>query len=114
MPSEVEEVLKRLYDKTWELLEEHQDAVLAVAAALEEHKTISGDEIETAIGLPAGHLAHGHESWTSIDPQRARLAASARAAEKGVSGDPLPNGEHPHPVEVSELQDVADPDDESH
>ena len=112
-------MLKRLYDKTWELLDEHQDAVLAVAAALEEHKTISGEEIETAIGLPAGHLAHGHESWISADPQRARLAASARLEAEQTDGDvegngeSRPNGEGPRSVEVvSELKDVADPDDE--
>ncbi len=119
MPAEVEEVLRRLYDKTWELLEEHQDAVLAVAAALEENKTISGDDIEAAIGLPAGHLAHGHESWTSIDPQRAQIAASARlSAEEGAEAHG--NGEAhgsgggaPLGVDVvSELQDVAEPDDD--
>jgi len=118
MPAEVEEVLKRLYDETWELLEAHQDAVLAVAAALEDHKTISGEEIAAAIGLPAGHLARGHETWTTADPKRAQIAAAtARGeAESGGNGEVAPPGDSTRepPVTVDVAVDASvDPDDET-
>src|SRR5690606_21504794 len=44
--------LEDLYDRTWELLDEHRDKVLALAAVLEERKTISGDDVTEIMGTP--------------------------------------------------------------
>ncbi len=88
MPEDVERLLQRLYEKTVDVLEQHRDMVLAVAAALEEKKTISGSEIEEIIGSPPGSLAEHHSAgWTKAVPKRARLSLGAMAQEGPGDGD---------------------------
>ena len=88
MPSEVESVLQRLYDRTEVLLGEYGDAVLAVAAALEEKKTISGDDIAEILGTAPGVLADDHgEGWTAIDPKRAQIAVGNLATDSNVQAN---------------------------
>jgi hypothetical protein len=84
------------------LLEEHRGQVLAVAAALEEKKTISGAEIAEIMGSDPGSLTRDRdESWTIADPNRAQIAVGntgmpgAAAAEqpaimeeRDAGGDP--------------------------
>jgi ATP-dependent Zn protease len=51
---EINTKLSELYDKTWNLLDEHREEVLRIAAVLEEKKTISGDEVASIMGSPPG------------------------------------------------------------
>lgn len=120
MPTDVEELLQRMYDKTVEVLEQNKDLVLKVAAALEEKKTISGSEIEEIIGTPPGSLAEHHSpGWTSAHPPSAQLSLGAapstgEGAASEVDGDGQstgrdgesgsPNGE---PANAPSLDDVT-------
>jgi cell division protease FtsH len=94
MGPKVEGLLQELYDRTEELLEEYREKVLAVAAALEERKTISGDDIAEIMGTEPGVLAKDREgTWMRIDPNRALLASGNG---EGSAEDPEPaetNGE---------------------
>jgi ATP-dependent Zn protease len=76
MGPQVEELLEDLYERTEQLLVDYRDKVLEVAAALEERKTISGDDITEIMGSEPGVLAKDLEgSWLRVDPNRALLAA---------------------------------------
>ncbi len=55
----VEKKLQELYEDTWALLEENRHEVLAVAHALETHKTITGDDVEAVIAGRVGTLVDG-------------------------------------------------------
>ena len=62
-------------ERTEQLLDEHRDKVLAVAAALEERKTISGSDIAEIMGSDPGVLTRERpESWTVVVTNRAHLA----------------------------------------
>jgi ATP-dependent Zn protease len=75
MSHEVESLLKKLYDETWQLLDRYRDKVLAVATALEERKTLSGDDIAEIIGVESGTEAIDRSAaWHSVDPKRGRIA----------------------------------------
>ena len=88
MGPKVEGLLQELYDRTEVLLEEYPNKVLAIAAALENRKTISGDDITEIMGSEPGILAKDREgTWLQIDPNRALLAAG----NGEVDGEP--NGE---------------------
>ncbi len=89
MGPKVEGLLEELYERTGALLEEYKGEVLAVAAALEEHKTITGEDITTIMGTEPGVLAKQRAgTWLQIDPSRA-----LRAAGTEVEADGEPNGE---------------------
>ena len=89
MGEKVEALLQELYDRAEALLDEHRDDVLAVAAALEERKTISGDEIEEIIGAEPGSANQDLEgSWMSADPNRALLAVGAIVRDGEGNGEP--------------------------
>jgi len=55
----VEGRLAEIYDRTWRLLEANRLEVLAVAHALETHKTISGDDVAAVIEGWTGPLVDG-------------------------------------------------------
>jgi hypothetical protein len=55
----VEERLQSLYSDTWTLLEENRSEVLAIAHALEEHKTITGDDVAAIIEGTVGPTVDG-------------------------------------------------------
>lgn len=100
MHDRVERRLKDLYQQTWDLLDSHRDRVLAVAAALEERKTISGDEVAAIMGSePGSRVSHQPSGWNLIDEEavRARLAsvASARQAPSTNGHETDENGEVP-------------------
>lgn len=110
MPEHVEELLQRLYQKTVEILEQHRDQVLAVAAALEDKKTISGTEIEEILGGPPGSLAEHHSAgWTQADPKRAQLSVGSAPAPDGDGHAEgiTPNGEQAPSEDVPD--DELDP-----
>ena len=95
MGKKVESLLQELYEETWELLEEHRDEVLQVAAALEERKTISGEEITAIMGNEPGTRAHTREkTWRTIDPKRAIEAHGTASDEEADEDDDdaSPNG----------------------
>jgi cell division protease FtsH len=55
----VEDKLNELYEKTWELLDEHRSDILALAHALETVKTITGDDVEAIIEGTQGPTVDG-------------------------------------------------------
>jgi len=56
---QVEAKLRELYDRTWEVLEEHRSEVLAVAHVLETHKTVTGDDVAATIEGTIGTTVDG-------------------------------------------------------
>jgi cell division protease FtsH len=56
---QVETKLRELYDRTWDLLEEHRADVLAVAHVLETHKTVTGDDIAAVMEGTVGPTVDG-------------------------------------------------------
>ena len=56
---QVEAKLRELYDRTWDLLEEHRADVLAVAHVLETHKTVTGDDIAAVMEGTVGPTVDG-------------------------------------------------------
>jgi cell division protease FtsH len=62
---QVEAKLRELYDRTWELLEEHRGDVLAVAHVLETHKTVTGDDVAAVIEGTPGPSVDGR---AYVDP----------------------------------------------
>jgi ATP-dependent Zn protease len=100
MSHEVEGLLKKLYDETWQLLDRHREQVLAVAAALEERKTLSGDDIAEIMGVDAGSEALDRTAaWHSVDPKRGRMT-TVEAEPLQAPPDPNPNGEQTQPDEA--------------
>ena len=81
--------LNDLYQKTWDLLDEHREQVLALAAVLEEKKTISGDEVSEIMGTPPGERAMRQPTgWQAITDEigaqrRAEALAKRRASTNG-------------------------------
>ena len=57
----VEEMLGTMYERTHNLLEENRAQVLAVAHALEMHKTMSGDDVAAIIEGRQGPLVDGRQ-----------------------------------------------------
>jgi ATP-dependent Zn protease len=55
----VEEKLGDLYERTWELLQEHRGEVLALGHALETEKTITGDDVAAIIEGTVGPTVDG-------------------------------------------------------
>ena len=54
---EINTHLESLYERTWNILDDHREDVLRIAAVLEEKKTISGDEVSSIMGVPPGQRA---------------------------------------------------------
>ena len=89
MSHEVEGLLKKLYDEVWQLLDRYRDQVLEVAAALEERKTLTGEEIAEIVGVDSGSIALDRAAaWHSIDPKRGRVATiEAERLQTDLNGD---------------------------
>jgi cell division protease FtsH len=103
----VEAKLAELYDRTWRLLEANRREVLAVAHALEAHKTVSGDDVAAIIDGSQGPLVDGRPY---VQPEFVAVAeeyhAKAVAAHQGHSRVELPlpvwangNGHRPREYE---------------
>ncbi len=89
---EVETRLQRLYQEVWELLDNHRPQVLAVAAALEEKRLISGDDVAEIVGIPHGSLVTRRPAgWSSVDPE-GRKALTLPFGDESPNGGPNPNG----------------------
>ncbi|MEA2685481.1 MAG: cell division protease FtsH, partial [Actinomycetota bacterium] len=83
----IEGKLEELLQRAEDLLKANRIAVLAVAHALETHKTVTGDDIEAIIEGRAGPLIDGR---VYADPEFARVVeeyhAQAISAHKGHGG----------------------------
>ena len=83
----IEEKLEELLQRAEDLLKANRIAVLAVAHALETHKTVTGDDIEAIIEARPGPLIDGRVYG---DPEFARVVeeyhAQAITAHQGHSG----------------------------
>lgn len=86
--SRIEERLGQLYDEVAELLRTHRDQVLAVAHALEAHKTITGEDVEAIIRGTQGPLVDGsayhQDEFVEIAEQYHQHAVAAHRAKAGV------------------------------
>jgi ATP-dependent Zn protease len=92
--------LNELYERTWALLDEHRHEILALAAILEEKKTISGDEVSEIMGSPPGERAMRQPSgWQAVTDevgaQRREEALARRLV--GVNGRTEAEGANGHP-----------------
>jgi cell division protease FtsH len=95
--------LSDLYQKTWDLLDEHRQDVLAIAAVLEEKKTISGDEVSAIVGSPPGERAMREpKGWQVFSEQvvekrkqDALTQLSARDSGPQDGDGESPNGQNP-------------------
>jgi cell division protease FtsH len=55
----VEAKLRELYDRTWTILDERRSEILAVAHALEIHKTLTGDDVAAIVDGTVGPTVDG-------------------------------------------------------
>jgi ATP-dependent Zn protease len=89
----VDAKLQELYDKTWKLLEANRAEVLAVAHALEIHKTLTGDDVTAIMEGTVGPTADGRPYQDPVFRQMLEKyhAAVVRAhREHGGVGAPIP------------------------
>ena len=99
MSDRVERKLQELYRRAWDILDAHRDEVLAIAALLEERKTISGDEIGQNLGSEPGSAVMREPSgWAKVDETAARerrdraLAAMPERPSTNGTSKTSPNG----------------------
>ncbi|MGH8927234.1 MAG: hypothetical protein ACRDWH_02695, partial [Acidimicrobiia bacterium] len=89
--------LNDLYQKTWDLLDEHRDQVLAIARVLEEKKTISGDEVAEILGTPPGERAMRQPTGWQIVTEEAGAKRGEEALAKRMVGTAAgPDSSHPN------------------
>ncbi len=87
MANRVEERLKDLYDEVWALLDENRDKVLAVAEALEEYRTISGDQITEIMGSEPGSLqAHLPVGFHTVERDQHETAPERDSGDGKLGG----------------------------
>jgi ATP-dependent Zn protease len=100
---QIEAKLGELYDRTWSLLEQHREDVLAVAHVLETHRTVTGDDIEAVLEGTVGPTVDGRPYQ---DPAFRQMlenyhAAAMRAHKEHAGVDamiPVPVPPPPLPV----------------
>ncbi len=91
--AEIDANLGALYDRVNELLEEHQEKILELAAVLEEKKTISGDEVAEIMGsVPGSRAMREPKGWQAVSDemagQRSRDALERSGREVVVAPSP--------------------------
>jgi ATP-dependent Zn protease len=101
--------LNELYERTWALLDEHRHEILALAAILEEKKTISGDEVSEIMGSTPGELAMRQPSgWQAVTDEvgaqrreealaRRLVGVNGHSEAEGANGHPEAEGANGHP-----------------
>jgi len=97
--SRIEDKLADLMDRTQALLEENRRAILAVAHALETHKTVTGDDIRAIIEGRPGTLIDGSPYGTvefdrMAEDYHTRVVAAHKGHGKVDIPLPLLNGHH--------------------
>jgi cell division protease FtsH len=89
----IEARLRDLYDATWTLLEQNRPQVLALAHALETHKTITGEDVAAVVEGTVGPTVDGRPYH---DPGFGQMLENYHAAvvrahrEHGGVGAPIP------------------------
>jgi ATP-dependent Zn protease len=97
--------LRELYDRTWALLEENRNEVLAVGHALEMHKTLTGDDITAVM---EGHRGPNVDGRPYRDPGFLQMLSNYHAAvlrahkEHGGVASRIPVPLPPNPTSVEE------------
>jgi hypothetical protein len=89
----IEDHLSTLFDRTRELLSENERYILAVAHALETHKTFSGEDVTAIFEGTRGPLVDGTVYTDDAFIERLReyhLAAKQAHQNHSASGVPLP------------------------
>ena len=124
---QVDAKLTQLYDETYQLLADNRAEVLAVAHALETHKTITGEDVAAIVDGGTGSLIDGRSYRDPVFRHELEryhdAAAKAHREHSGVDGSmpmpmppppraalpPEPNGHGSEPVPAgsSERQPVA-------
>jgi cell division protease FtsH len=99
---QVEAKLRELYDRTWDVLEEHRAEVLAVAHVLETHKTVTGDDVAAVIEGTIGTTVDGRPYKDPVFRQMLEnyhTAALRAHKEHGGVGSLIPVPIPPNPTE---------------
>jgi cell division protease FtsH len=90
---EVEAKLLELYERAWRLLEENRLEVLAVAHALETHRTVSGEDVAAIVDGTVGPFVDGRpyheEPFARIAERYHERALAAHKAHAAIEA-PLP------------------------
>jgi ATP-dependent Zn protease len=96
---EIEVHLEGLYERVAELLEEHQDKVLELAAVLEEKKTISGEEVAEIMGsAPGSRAMREPKGWQAVSDEvagRRQREALERSGREVASTSPTQQADEP-------------------
>jgi len=108
----VEAKLAELYDRTWRLLEANRREVLAVAHALERHKTVSGDDVAAIIDGVQGPLVDGRPyadgEFLAVAEEYHARAVAAHQGHSRVEL-PLPVWANGHRPGERELEPAIEP-----
>jgi ATP-dependent Zn protease len=81
LPQRIEAILVRLLNQAEQLLQQHRSQVLALAHALEMHKTLSGEDVVAVLEARLGELVDGRpyadpEILTSLEEYHRRAVAA--------------------------------------
>ncbi|MFI7628696.1 AAA family ATPase [Microbispora rosea] len=95
LPERIEFNLSRLLEKTAELLRENRREVLSVAHALEQHKTLNGDDVVAVIECRMGPLIDGtvytsDEFYEEIETYHTAAVAAHKAHSEVPVELPMP------------------------
>jgi hypothetical protein len=103
----VDAKLNEIYLRTWDLLEEHRGDVLALAHALEMHKTLTGDDVaavlEGTVGPTVDGRAYGDPGFHKMLENYHAAVLRAHADHGGVA-TPIPVPIPPPPVAVATVE----------
>jgi cell division protease FtsH len=101
----VDAKLQQLYEKTWELLEENRAEILAVAHALEIHKTLTGDDVtavmEGSVGPAVDGRAYQDPGFRHMLENYHAAVVRAHKEHSGVSA-PIPVPLPPNPLAIAD------------
>ena len=98
--AEIEANLEALYGRVGEVLEEHQEKVLELAAVLEEKKTISGDEVAEIMGsAPGSRAMREPKGWQAVSDE---MAGERQRAALHRTGRQVVASNNPQAMEAEE------------
>jgi cell division protease FtsH len=118
--NEIEESLTELYERTNKLLATNRDKVLELAAALEDKKTISGDEVAEIMGsVPGEHMMREPVGWQSVTEEvgakrreqalaRRLVGVNGHSESEAVNGHPEPETTNGHVPEDDPKAEAVD------